>query len=214
MANGIKIAIHTKELEQLLKKIQINSKSTKKYYTWAWALMFKEIMHNFSRSGSKGDILSKRPSKVFVKWTRLGGLQKSRRAAKGTGSKPLMDSNRLRLSIATTRIITNKKAEIGTDAPHGAALHFGVTIVPKRAQFLTLPFPGIEGRARDYDNTFIAKGVIFQNVSGGIRPLFILKKKVVIPPRPYITIGSDVVDKIVNMASRLATGGNLSVGGR
>ncbi|MGD8388165.1 MAG: hypothetical protein PVG49_13570 [Desulfobacteraceae bacterium] len=84
------------------------------------------------------------------------------------------------------------------EVAYAAIHHYGGTIRPKKAKALTIPFPGgpadrrVPLRASDFDDTFIAKGIIFQTTgrssrSGGerIEPLFILKKAVEIPARPY-----------------------------
>jgi hypothetical protein len=63
---------------------------------------------------------------------------------------------------------------------------FGGTIFPRQKQALTVPFPGVTGWAADYENTFIAKGVIFEKQEGGPRPLFALRRSVTIPERSYL----------------------------
>jgi phage gpG-like protein len=79
---------------------------------------------------------------------------------------------------------------VGTDIPYGPTHEFGGTIRPKRAQFLTVPLTAAKtaagagrGRARDFPNTFIAKGIIFQRIGKRIIPLFVLKRMVRIPKR-------------------------------
>lgn len=73
-----------------------------------------------------------------------------------------------------------------------AAIHeFGGTIEPKNAEALTIPFEGVQGRARDYQDTFIAKtdsgaSIIFQKRGDDAVPLFLLVKKVEIPARPWL----------------------------
>lgn len=97
----------------------------------------------------------------------------------------------------------------GADAVRYARIqHEGGTIRPKRAKFLTIPFPGgpadkrVPLRAADFahDDTFVAKGIIFRTLSRGgrsggeqIEPLFILKRSVTLPARPYMYVeDSDV----------------------
>ena len=75
---------------------------------------------------------------------------------------------------------------IGSNLVYAAIHEFGGTIYPVRARYLTIPFPGVKGRARDYENTFIAKNIIFQRLGNRIRPLFVLKESVTIPARPYL----------------------------
>ena len=99
-------------------------------------------------------------------------------------------------------------AGVGTGVKYARIHEFGGTIVPKVAQALTVPLPGVKGRARDYKNTFIAKGMIFQKQGREIIPLFALKKSVTIPARPYFrpslieTIGdlTDGLDRALDKA--------------
>lgn len=110
--------------------------------------------------------------------------------------------------------IINAGLKVDLNRIPGARIHeLGGVIKPVKAKALTIPFPGVKGFARDFENTFIAKGIIFQRLGktktgrrrrrttqfgfkvgkfkfkGGlqpIRPLFILKKSVTIPARPYL----------------------------
>lgn len=78
-------------------------------------------------------------------------------------------------------------AALSSNAAYWRIHELGGIIVPKVAQALTIPFPGVKGRARDYENTFIAKGMIFKKEDEErITPLFVLRKSVVMPERPYI----------------------------
>jgi hypothetical protein len=83
---------------------------------------------------------------------------------------------------------------IGADFP-GETQEFGATIVSK-GKLLTIPLPAalspqgipLKQKARDWDNTFVAKSkkgnlIIFQKRGTQIVPLYVLKSKVVIPPR-------------------------------
>jgi hypothetical protein len=86
-------------------------------------------------------------------------------------------------------------------------------ITPKTAQFLTIPLGAARaaagasrGSARDFPNTFIAKGMIFQKQQGGkIVPLFLLRRQVTVPARihpediaeEYLpTVAQDLVDSM------------------
>lgn len=71
--------------------------------------------------------------------------------------------------------------------PYARIHEKGGDITPKRAKKLTIPFPGVQGFARDFDRTFIAKNVLFQKLTGqDIRPLFALVDRVHMPRRPYL----------------------------
>lgn len=199
------VTVKDAELKRLLGEMEKKAINPKPLFARYWAGVYTEALQNFRMQGSYGDILTGQPSNTFTKWKELGDLQANRRAAKGTGTAILQDSGRLRLSIGTVRRITNKVCECGTDTVYGAVMHFGAegknAIRPKRAQWLTLPMPGVKGRARDHQNTFFKRIpsditgkdelYIFQNTKdGGIKPLYHLVKKVEIPARPFMTIGA------------------------
>ena len=106
-----------------------------------------------------------------------------------TGGNPLnVNTGRLRGSVQfVLKPGKNPSGHVGPNVRYDSIHETGGTIRPVRAKFLTIPFPGVKGRARDYQNTFIAKSVIFQKLAGGgIKPLFSLKKSVRIPKRPYM----------------------------
>lgn len=89
---------------------------------------------------------------------------------------------------------------------HYAATHEGwptrrnVTVIrPKNATYLTIPLDAAKtpagvarGRARDYDNTFVARSrggklIIFQRTGNGtITPLFLLVRESIVPARPAL----------------------------
>ena len=107
---------------------------------------------------------------------------------KVTGDVLNVDTGRLRNSI---RFRINKGGKrivghIGSNVVYARIHEFGGVITPKKRQFLTIPFSGVKGFAGDYSDTFIAKGIIFQKVGRGIKPLFSLKRSVTIPARPYL----------------------------
>lgn len=86
--------------------------------------------------------------------------------------------------------------------PYGDIHEDGGTIVPRHAQFLTIPLAAMltgNGVARGtaqqvrqspqafgFTGTFVAKGVIFGKTGQQIIPLFALKSSVVIPARHYL----------------------------
>lgn len=88
----------------------------------------------------------------------------------------------------TVEISAGGKDEVAYAAIH----HYGGTIRPKKKKFLTIPFPGgpadqrVPLRAADFNDTFVAKGIIFQKRGEHIEPLFILRKSVKIEARPYM----------------------------
>ena len=166
----VSVAFRDKQVTALLTRMSTKARDMTRLMTIYYGLVHREVMSNFRNEGSYGDILSGKPSSAFKKWKHLGGLQKARRK----GGTILSASNRLRMSMGTVRKIMNKSMEYGTDQGISATHHFGAVIVPKKAKFLTLPFPDVEGRARDYKNTFIAKG-IFEPVT--------FSNNIALPPR-------------------------------
>lgn len=82
---------------------------------------------------------------------------------------------------------------VGTNLPYGAVHEFGATIEPKNTDWLTIPFTGVEGRAKDYQDTFFAWSknnnlILFQRQGKGQdpKPLFVLVKKTEVPARPWL----------------------------
>jgi hypothetical protein len=97
--------------------------------------------------------------------------------------------------------------------PYARIHEFSGTIKPKTSKFLTIPFPGVKGFAREFKNTFFQKSkkgnlILFQNLGKTatgrqrrtrnvrdietrkgftIKPLFVLKKKVEMPKREYLS---------------------------
>jgi phage gpG-like protein len=98
-------------------------------------------------------------------------------------------------------VIIATSLKYGTKLLYAAAHQFGATIRARNAQYLTLPFPGVRRSARDYENTFVRKSragnlIIFQKTGEGIKPLFLLKKKVKLPSRPFVMFQTEDVNMI------------------
>jgi phage gpG-like protein len=90
------------------------------------------------------------------------------------------------------------KVIAGQDLPYAQIQEYGGTIVPVKAQYLAIPigdtltpagvprFGPREAEAAGY-KTFIAKNIIFGTKPGeAATPLFVLKKSVDIPARPFM----------------------------
>ena len=87
---------------------------------------------------------------------------------------------------------------IGPRVPYGRIIERGGIIKPKRRKWITIPLPAAQTSqrvaqhgARKFANTFFAKSkagnlLLFQNRGGQAIPLFVLKKSVRIPKRPYL----------------------------
>ncbi len=133
--------------------------------------------------------LVQRHSKAFVNPTN----------APATGEDNLL---RRTGGIAGIRTFVKKSADLNRIqgalvVPFPISVHEeGTTIRAKRTQFLTIPLPAaldsrgvpLRARARDWDNTFVARSrrgnlLIFQRQGVGIVPLYLLKREVTLPPR-------------------------------
>jgi len=123
-----------------------------------------------------------------------------------------------RLKASLTHEETAGTAEISAgggpgEVDYAAIHHYGGTIRPKKKQFLTIPFPGgpadkrVPLRAADFADTFVAKGIIFRKKGrDDIVPLFILKKSVEIPARPYMYAEEADVDYLNNSIADFIAG--------
>ncbi len=108
---------------------------------------------------------------------------------KTNGKKTLNESGRLWRSI--TYKIKGNTIIVGTNVKYAKIHHFGGTIFPKKAKYLAIPLtPAAKVKSpRDWENTFIKKGIIFRNLdNGNVEALYALKKSVKIPARPYMFI--------------------------
>jgi phage gpG-like protein len=96
---------------------------------------------------------------------------------------------------------TANKALVGSSLKYAKIHHTGGTIKPKKATYLTIPLAkkAAATTARQWENTFVAKGCIFhKKENGDIEPIYALKKKVVIPSRPYMLVDKQTRNKLIN----------------
>ena len=133
-------------------------------------------------------------------------------------SGPALKERTGRLKGSLTHEETADMVEISAgggpgEVDYAAIHHYGGTIRPKKRQFLTIPFPGgpadkrVPLRAADFADTFVAKGIIFQKRGkDDIEPLFILKKSVEIPARPYMYAEDSDVEYLNNSIADFITG--------
>jgi phage gpG-like protein len=120
-------------------------------------------------------------------------------------AKPLQDSGGLMASIAHR--VDGDKSIVGTTHIAARILHYGGEITAKRTKFLAIP-AGRETRTfmRQYGltpraciegmkgagyNIWVAKSVIMarKGKTGMPRALFILRRSVTVPARPFMTLG-------------------------
>ena len=148
-------------------------------------------LHRFARKGER----------LLIPFADLGERLVRKISRRLSGEVLTARSAKLKGSL--TYAPTEKKLTVtagGTPGVRYARIHQkGGTITPKRRKALTIPFPGgpadrpVPLRARDFKDTFVAKGIIFQKQKHGIVPLFILRKRVRIPARPYMEVdNSDI----------------------
>jgi len=131
-------------------------------------------------------------------------------------SGPVLKEKTGRLKGSLTHEETGDSLEVsagGADEVDYASIHhYGGTIKPKKKKFLTIPFPGgpadkrVPLRAADFNDTFVAKGIIFQEKDGDIEPLFILRKSVKMPAKPYMYLESSDEEYLNNSIAEFITG--------
>ena len=89
----------------------------------------------------------------------------------------------------------NIVGRVGDKVVYAAIHETGGTIRPKTAKFLTIPLAAaltpagvLRKPARQWNNTYVAGGIIWQAKEKGQMsiPLFVLKRSVTIPARPYM----------------------------
>lgn len=125
-----------------------------------------------------------------------GASQSSRHLAVDTGT--------LRRSIVvdTTELETRNAIKVGSNLVYAPIHEFGGTITPKRVKYLPVPFPGMAKRAKQIRaaaggslrgaNLDLVKSkrgnllLVEKNEDRSFTPVFILKKSVRIPARPYM----------------------------
>lgn len=145
----------------------------------------------------------KKRGQVLVDMMRKGGLLVMGKLKENISGRILkVRSGLLRSSIGTT--VKNEANDIAAVIGSGvgvgervvyANIHeTGGTITPKNVSYLTIPLQAamtparvLRKSAREWSDTFVRKGVIFQNQGGKAVPLFLLRKSVNIPARHYMS---------------------------
>ncbi|HOX30913.1 MAG TPA: hypothetical protein PLB91_01210 [Spirochaetales bacterium] len=142
-------------------------------------------------------------------------------AVKGN-AKPLQDSGALMASIAHR--VESGRAIVGTNRPGARLLHYGGEVTAKKSKFLAIP-AGRETRTfmRQYGLTpracisgmkaagyqiWFAKSVVMarKGKTGKPRALFILRRSVRIPARPFMALGPDGRAVLERMVARRVFG--------
>jgi hypothetical protein len=83
------------------------------------------------------------------------------------------------------------------EVPYALIQELGGTVTPKRRDWLAIPFRGVKGFPREYQDTFFAKSkrgnlILFQKRGKDKEPLFAMKKEAKIPASKWF---SSVMDK-------------------
>jgi len=142
-----------------------------------------------------------------TKWKAHSGWTKFIRAktlgSHALGQPVLQASGKLYQSLGTVKKIGRTDFRWGTNLVYAALMHYGGTVRPTGGRrFLTLPFPGVTGKARSYKNTFFAKNVLFQKTGKKTyRPLFLLRREVTVPARPFIGWQDRDIDQVASWAA-------------
>lgn len=93
----------------------------------------------------------------------------------------------------------------GAGIPHARIHHDGGVIVPRTAQYLAIPLTPKAAlyNARDYPGeTFIKKGIIWEKTEKNkIMAVYVLKKSVTMPARPYMYLDDSDMREIENTIS-------------
>lgn len=101
----------------------------------------------------------------------------------------LLNSIKFRVE-GNTAVISAGNANV----PYARIHHEGGVIKPVRAQYLAIPLTAKAAmyNARDYPGeTFISKGMIFEKEGKKVTPIYVLKRSVTMPARPYMFLDSD-----------------------
>ena len=143
-------------------------------------------------------------------------------AIKKAGAKPLRDRGQLMSSISYKA--TKDQVIVGTNRQGAATNHFGATITAKK-KWLWIPASSktrtlqrrygfsagdvMRGLKADNHSVWIqskggSSGVVLakKGKKGKVFVVFILKKSVVIPPRPFLYIGQNERDEITSLIRR------------
>lgn len=192
-----------KEVDKLLRKLHRKAGDLRPFFKVATVIITRSVMKNFRAQG--------RPNK----WRPLSPLSVANRRAEGSyrGAAILQRYGDLRQSVGVDSSrpdileISKTQMKFGTRLIKAPLLHFGGTVRAKGGKSLTIPLPGVTGRARDYENTFTLKktgsgdseykGVMMQKQEDGtLRPLFLLRRSVTIKPRPFLLFQDEDIETL------------------
>lgn len=106
--------------------------------------------------------------------------------SRSVGSMIVTENNNISATIGSG-------VRTGQRVVYANILETGGVIRPKNARYLTIPLRAamtgsgvVRRRARDWPNTFIENGIIYQRRGENAVPLFVLRRSVRIPPFRYM----------------------------
>lgn len=154
-----------------------------------------DVMRNFKTQSSSADISKYTPSDSRTAWKPLRNMTVDHKQALGFSQRILQMTGRMKSLMGDRGQVTKYTVSYGTSSKRSPVHQNGALITPKRATYLTIPFPGVKGRAPQYRNTFVRDKIIFQRTEGNsAKPLFLLKKSVRIPKRVHLTVTKSTID--------------------
>ena len=200
------VQVKDADLQAGLKKMVRTCKEAKPLMLRFYGKIHSEVILNFRRQGAPPDIFSEAPGNTIKAWPPISEYTKSSRlAGRPTTSQVggiLQETGQLMGSMGKVRQITNTGLVYGTPSKISHVHHFGMTIKPRKAKHLALPYPGVTGRPRSYKGTFVRGKTIYRpdpNRPGRLQPLFFLKDFVVIKPRPHLTVSANLITNLAEM---------------
>lgn len=115
------------------------------------------------------------------------------------GDKPLSDTGRLANSIAGRS--TASAIVWFTNLPGAALLHYGGTVVPKKAKFLSIPLTREAKRAGSPRRVkgSAAVPLFARRVQGRLVGHFLLVKRAVVPARPFMGLSPQALDAMAQV---------------
>ena len=173
MANRIPLSNPNIEIKFDLKKLlQIESKA-------------KKTVQNSRRNLHKG---MEKAIRRVVATARKDYLRGPRPDKLGVQTGALIRSITGKITRSTKHIV---KGTTGSDLEYAAIHEHGGIIQPKVSQYLAIPLGKTQGKPRDYPDAFFITSkknnlLIVKNNGGELLPLFLLKKQVEIPARPFL----------------------------
>lgn len=116
---------------------------------------------------------------------------------KKTG-KTLIQSAKLLNSL--NKKVHADRVVLGSSLKYARIHHEGGIIKPRKSKYLAIPLtPAAKAKSpRDFEGTFIAKNCIMKKIDGKIVALYVLKKRVKIPARPFMFLNTNDKNSIID----------------